>query len=119
MPVLHPSKRTPFLNDAGQPITITVHGRNSAAFQNLQVEFQRRGADRTARSITLTNEEAYQERAEIVAACTMGWTFDSMDGQPFPFSAENAERFWSDGRWRWLLDEAYLFIAQDGNFLAS
>ena len=63
-------------------------------------------ADRAVRGIVPTLAEIGLEDAHVVAACTVGWTIEAMDGEPFPYSPENALRLWTDKRFVALRDTA-------------
>lgn len=106
-------------NAAGADAFILLAGYNSSAFENAQAAANEHRAALAARDITMSRDELREERAAIVAACTMGWNFDALDGQPFDYSAENAARLWSDRRIDWLLNAAYSYILNEANFLGG
>jgi hypothetical protein len=106
-------------NAAGEDAKIAFHGYNSPAFEAAQAAANEHRAALAARDIQMTREELRAERAAIVAACTMGWNFDAMDGQPFAYSPDNAVTLWEDKRVDWLLGVAYSFIMNEANFLAG
>lgn len=117
MPVTHPRTRAPILQDNGQPHTITLRGRNSDAYRDMQRSLQERRADMAARGIAPSREELERDDVDLLVACTVGWTDMTMDGQPFPYSPENARRLWSDRRFVFLRDAAITHIREDANFL--
>jgi hypothetical protein len=119
MQILHPSTKRPIYNDANQPVTVTLLGRNSDAYRAAQRESQSRRAAFEARGVMMTEDDYEQERQTLLCAVTVGWNFDTMDGSVFPFTPENCRRLWADRRWTWLASDAFNFVHQDGNFLAA
>ena len=117
MPVLNPKTGSPFLDDKFKPVTITLLGPNGEVSRVKQRELALRRADMERRSIQLDEDYFQRERHEFLTAVTIGWSFDSMGGAPFGFSAENAARLWADERWPWLQVQAWNFAQQAGNFL--
>lgn len=117
--VRDPRSNRPVLTDDKQSVFITLAGSNSDIYEAAVEEAQRARADSASRGQDMTREMLRTERAMIVKACTMGWNFDMRDGQPFPFSPENAEALWLDRRVNWLLSEAYTFIQNEAHFLAD
>jgi hypothetical protein len=109
----------PFLDDAGNPVTITLLGRNSDVFRRISREAQQRAADMAARQIPRTTEESKAERFETLVAMTVSWSFDTFAGEPFPCTPENIRKLWADDRWEWLADAAFSWIISEGNFLAA
>lgn len=117
MKIFHPSTLAPIMNDEGKPITITLKGRNSAAYKTAFRTVQERGRERQARGVRANEEEIRADEIEFLSAVTVGWTFTELDGQPFPFNQDNSRRLWSDERFTWILEQATRFAANDGNFL--
>jgi hypothetical protein len=117
--VIHPRTQTPVLNDAGEPITITLLGRNSEAYLEEERRMRERRQERLSRGIKLVQDDFDRDEAMLLTAATTAWMFDQMDGQPFPCNRQNAMRLWSDKRFRWLRERAIRFVVEDGNFLAT
>ena len=118
MPIVNPRTRAPWRTEAGETLSITLRGRNSDAWRDAQREVSKQRAEREAANIRSTDEDFQRERATILAAVTVGWSFDTLGEQPFAFNAANAFRLWSDTRWPWLIDQAFAFVVEDSNFLA-
>jgi hypothetical protein len=118
MTIRNPKSGAPILDDAGKPQWIKFRGRNCDIFRNLQRTLQARRTAMQSRGIVFTDEDGKQERHEVLAAMTLDWSFDTMDGQPFKFSPDNVARLWADPRWEWLTGMAYGFVLEEGNFLA-
>lgn len=119
MTLYHPASGNPIVNAEGKPVTITLCGRNSDAFRKASRLVVERQIERNARGVKATDIEAREDEAEILIACTRAWTFDQMDGQPFPASPENIRRFWMDKRFPWIFEAAQRFVMSDGNFLGT
>ncbi len=106
-------------DDNKQPVGITMRGRNSReglaaarAIGNRRLnEMRRPGSQPT------TVESNERTSNEILAGCTISWTFTELDGQPFPCTPENVFKFWSDDRFRRWRDQADAFIDSEANFL--
>jgi hypothetical protein len=119
MTLISPKTLSPILNDAGEPVTITLRGRNSAAYKAVFRTIQQRSRERANRGITPTDDEQRTDEAEFVSACTVAWTFTDLDGAPFPCTPENIHKLWNDPRFTWILEQATRFAANDGNFILS
>lgn len=115
--VRDPRTATPMRNSVGEEVFVLLHGRNSPIFEQLQQQANDARAARAAAGIELSSEELRQERVDYVAGCTSGWNIEQLDGQPFPYSPENAKRMWADKRFSWLLNEAWAFVINEANFL--
>lgn len=119
MELIHPASMSQVLREDGEPVTITLLGANSEAFREAQRQVQDRRATRVAKGAKTTTDDVRGEDFHILMACTVDWTFDKLDGQPFPFNRENSRKFWGDRRFDWIFRAAIVFIVQEGNFLAD
>lgn len=119
MKIFSPVTGKPFTDSDGKEITITLRGRNSRQYKDAQRVVVERRIERQARGVNSTPADLQQDDADILAACTVTWTFTEMDGQPFPPTPENATQFWHSERFPWIVDQASRFIANDGNFLET
>ncbi len=117
MPVAHPKTRKALIGSNGTPITVTLLGKNSDTARAAMRRQADRASERASRGIVSSPEDRERNDAEFLAACTKAWTFDQMDGAPFPCTSQNAEKLWSDQRFRWLREQALAFILEDGNFI--
>ena len=110
----------PFLDPAtGKPLTIMFLGRNSTAYKDVVRQINARAADMQRHQVPQTEEDSERDQVELLTAITVGWSFDTLDGQPFAFSPENARKLWADGRWPWLRVQATNFVSSEGNYLAG
>ncbi len=100
------------------PVGITMRARNSSAGLAAMRASGNRRMDEARRvgRVKVTVESNEAEGTETLVACTVGWTFSVLDGQPFPFSEDNARRLWSDDRFRRWRDLAEDFVASEANF---
>jgi hypothetical protein len=119
MKVLSPKTMLPMTDDDKNPVTITLRGRNSTAYKNAISIINDRARERQARNIAPTPESRADDEAEVLAACTIGWTFTEMDGKPFPPTPENIRAFYGNERFTFVHEQASRFVASDGNFLAT
>jgi hypothetical protein len=117
-----PGTREPVTNELGEPIFIKLRGRlsNSAAAADRAIQLSR--LDRQKKQVVLDGDAlmaaAEQETVSLLAACTVEWNFDTLDGRPFPYSRENAMKFWGDPRFKSIREQATAFINTDANFLS-
>jgi len=70
----------PLFDGEGKPISVTVYGPGSKAYQKAQAARTQRMLDRMAKKgkIKLSAEEQQRENAEFLAACTVsfnGWAY--------------------------------------------
>lgn len=120
MPLIDLRNGNPIYNpDDGSAVTITLLGRNSEEYRAVMRSVQKRRVERQQRGVQPSEDDIRADDFEVIVACTKGWTIRMLDGQPFPFSVENARRLWSDRRFQWLFERASMFIADDANFLAT
>jgi hypothetical protein len=119
MVLSHPSTGRPFIGDDGKPVSITLRGRHSALAQDVlrQINDERAAIEAEGRRITRDENERFNTR--YLVALTVGWTFTKMAGEDFPCTPANAERLWSDSRFRHWRERALIFVGEDGNFLAA
>jgi hypothetical protein len=118
MPIRNPSTGAVVTDDDGKAVTITFGGRNSDKYRAVQRDVKKYRTDLAAKNIQPTEAEGRREMEKVVTAMTLGWSGLELDGEPFPFTPANAERLWADTRWTWLLEQAFVFVSQEGNFLA-
>ena len=117
MSILNPKTGAPFLDSDFKPVTITLLGPNGEVSKTKQRELSLRRADMERRGIPLDEEYYQRERFEFLSTVTIGWSFDKMGGEDFPFSQANVSRLWADERWPWLAIQAFNFSQQAANFL--
>ena len=118
MPILDPRSGNPIYDADGKPVEIVLFGRNSDVYREVMRSVQQRRNERRMRNLQQTEDEIRQDDFEVIVACTKGWNIPMLDGQPFPFSRENARKLWSDRRFNTLFERASRCIVDDANFLA-
>jgi hypothetical protein len=109
MPILHPRTGAPMMREDKAPVTIKLLGPQSDVSRAIRREISQRRIDMEGRGITYTDDDFMRDRQDILVACTVDWTIEDLDGQPFPFSPENARKLWADNRWLWLSTAAFNF----------
>jgi hypothetical protein len=112
-----PSTGLPLIDDeTQQKIGVTLRSRLSQAGQAKAREQQARRLEQARRGKDASVEQMDAEAAEFLAALTASWTFTELDGQPYPFSYENALKFWSDPRFRAQREQANAWVNDSANF---
>lgn len=119
MELIDPVRKTVLKDEKGDKVTITLLGINSQVARDTNRRLANATLDKQARGISVGNriEEAEEEQTEVLTACTVGWSFTELDGKPFPFTPENARKFWADRRFKHIRDQATGFIRDTANFM--
>jgi hypothetical protein len=113
----HPGTGVDLVTDKGEPVTISIHGMDSAVFQAHQKALINKRLQRQTRKATFTAEQIEEESIGTLAACISGWQNIDFDGKPLEFSRANAKALLNKLRWvREQLDEA---VADRANFLPT
>lgn len=113
MPVHGPSGQ-PVTQDDGEPVTLCLLGDDCDAL----VKFDRVTTNQHLRgSQTITAELAEAKQINRLARACVGWTGVVLDGKPLEHSEENARTLFK--RFRWLRQQAALFISDRANFLKA
>jgi hypothetical protein len=108
MAVRHPETGVPLLDKDGNPVTITLSGRDSAAYEK---------AEREAIDRRLSTDGAPDPvivAAEFMAKCTTGWSGIVFETKDIPFDFERAVSLYK--RMKWLRDQIDAFVATRRNF---
>ena len=111
----HPYTDEVLMGDSdGKPMTITLLGADSPTFKRAVTDIQQASSKRKRHT------PAEQERNVVnaLARATVGWSDNfEWDGEPFPFTAENCRRLYTERAWvRSQVDE---FMADRSNFLKA
>jgi hypothetical protein len=115
----HPRSGRPWLDDAGQPITITLFGRWAGVAQQVAEAIDARRAARPIGAPVPTYDVKISEDAEYLSAVTRKWSFTQMDKKEFPCTPENARKLYGDPRFGFIRMQAQSFHRDDGNFLGE
>lgn len=112
---------SPVLMENKKPFTMRLLGSNSRVVRATMRRFEQEIAARRAAlpSGEAAPVEQWNEEGsiEMLSAATVGWPDDvSMGGEPFPFSPENARKFWADDRFASWRMAAALYVTNDGNY---
>lgn len=113
MPVHGPDGQ-PVLQEDGSPVTLTLLGDDSDAL----VKFDRITTNAHLRgSQTITAELAEAKQINRLARACVGWTGVILDGEPLKHSEDSAKVLFK--RFRWLRQQAAMFISDRANFLKA
>lgn len=88
IPIRNPETGEPLIGEGGQAITIQVAGVDSDRFHQRQYELAEARSKSKDRP---TGQELDADRIETLSVCITGWSGITLDGQPLPYSAENAK----------------------------
>jgi hypothetical protein len=118
MPLLDPAG-VPIENEDGTPLTITLVARNSVkGLAALRANANRRMAEaRRGQQSGVERNEA--DATEVLAACTIAWTIELLDGAAFSCTPDNARKLYSDDRFRRWREQADDFISSEANFIKA
>ena len=118
MQLTHPKTAEVLRDSDGNPVTMTLFGMNSERVRTLARAQQQRRLDAMKRGKRGMNpDELEADNVDILTAATGGWSFDTLGGQPFPYSEANARKLYSDPRFKSIRQQVDQFIADDGNFM--
>lgn len=118
MPVPHPKTGAPMLDSDGKPVTLRVHGQHSQVVRDARRKIQQRRIDASKRGQTdFTPEDRERDDLDVLVAAISGWSFDTLDGQPFPHSETNVRKLLGDRRFGNTKSAVGDYLNQDGNFM--
>jgi hypothetical protein len=116
--IINPRTGSVLRNDDKSPMMIYLLGRHGEVFRETLRRIQLRRTQLAARRENIDADMREQEDTETLVACTRNWTIQSLDKNPFPATADNIRKLWTDNRFRALRETAMNFILTDVNFLA-
>ena len=105
----------PALKDDGTPVTITLLGADSDAYQRASKALGNRSLRN--RSQPLTVEQAITESINLLAKVTVSWDGLTEDGQPLPCTEENAKRLYRSSLA--VREQVAEFVNDRGNFVKA
>lgn len=89
-PLLHPGTLEPLVDD-GTPLTLTLQGADSEAWQNSGLEIERRNRENEGKE----KPNPVHDLCARLARVTKGWSgFRDTTGKEMPFSSEEAEKLY-------------------------
>lgn len=106
----------PVLKGDGNPVTITLLGKDSDTFIKAENAATNRRLAQGAR-LKLTAESLKAEAISTLARCTVGWDGVGIEEDETPFSYENAVRLYT--AFPFVFEQVDQFIAERANFLPS
>lgn len=92
----------------GEPVIITLAGADSPTYKNRQRELARENTEKPLDRDALA--------MEMLVACTLGWRGIIWDGEPLPFTPENARMLYANHEW--LREDVASVVLDRANFLA-
>lgn len=101
------------LTHNGEPVTITIHGRDSSIFIEKNDDLSRRYQGRTSISPVAARGLA----ADLLAAVTVGWRGIVIDGAEVPFSERAARDLYL--RFPMIRDQVDLFAGTRTNYYVA
>lgn len=100
------------------PGHVLVRGYDSATYQQLLDEQQRRRLANIAMGRTPTVEQMNADALEMAAALVIGWTVPvNLEGKPLEYSAANAVKLL--GRFLWIREQVERAAGVRANFLSG
>lgn len=126
MTVMHPSTRTPLVDDDKQPLTIRLVGTESDTYIKATNKNRTQSVEEARRRAKWSADTDDYRGAQLLARCTLGWhgipqgwVDGSKDETPAPFSYDNALKMYLNRGLRWLREMVDEFIADRSNFIQS
>ncbi|MDP3417850.1 hypothetical protein [Falsiroseomonas sp.] len=102
----------------GHPVTLAL--QNEVAREQLQEQRAIEQARANGRKYKAPETDPEEDRARSmnrVARRIVGWTDVSLNGQPFPYSAENAAAIMTDPKRGWIATQVLDFFGADAAFI--
>lgn len=115
----HPGTGLPLENDEGEAMTITLVGIDSSEWRQAQRKLTNRRLSlaRKGQQSALDADALEEEGIDTLVACTKGWAGIQLDGEPLPFSAENARKLYT--RFVWIREQVDRFVGNRANFTTA
>lgn len=101
----------------GSPVTIKVHGRLSTRARNAERKLVEMRLEAAQAGKKRNQDDAERENLELTLSMVSGWNIPTLDGQPFPYSEENARKLLTDRRFTIVREQITAFINSDANFM--
>jgi hypothetical protein len=115
MEIMNPIAGTPFLDDKGKPITITLAGQDSERFMNAQRKQTQNMIDR--RGKIKKDLSPIENTAQILAACTVSWHGIDWEGKALPCNYANALMLYREKHF--IREQADTFVSERENYAAN
>lgn len=113
---------TPLVNAAGESVTITLLGPDSAKYRALTRESIKKRLDRRvqgAADVTMDDlDQIERETIEILVVCTVGWTgVRTPEGETIACTQDNARRLYEN--YPVVREQVDAFVGNRANFLQA
>lgn len=113
---------TPLVNAAGESVTITLLGPDSAKYRALTRESIKKRLDRRvqgASDVTMDDlDQIERETIEILVVCTVGWTgVRTPEGETIACTQDNARRLYEN--YPVVREQVDAFVGNRANFLQA
>jgi len=120
MELMDPISGDVLKQDNGDPVTIHLLGMDSKAFKQINRKQQRRRTEKMlkSRGNKIDYSVSEEDRAEMLAAVTTGWSPGlEEDGEIIEYSEDAAYDLYL--KYAWIAEQADKFIAERANFFPS
>lgn len=112
MQVIHPTTGEPI-----EGMIIHLYGVDSPVYQKKEKAIQRRLRQKfmVNRNYVPSDGEELENGLDLLSVCTAGWEGIDNQGEPYPFSQENAKKLYAAAPW--LKRQVDQFIGSHANFM--
>lgn len=119
MPVKNPKNGKPMM-DGKLAVVIKLAGRDSEIYRKVSRELANKRAEAiraAGADAQPTDDDLENEALDLLSALTLGWVGIAANGEPYPFSQENARKLYE--RLPWLREEVDRFVGNRANFMKA
>lgn len=116
--IYHPTTNIPLKNDDGSDMTITVHGKYSKRYREIQQEQQNARLKRAERGgkMKLTAEEILEDRLDLTCGCVDSWNIQ-LDGAVPELTKESVRTIFQ--RFPWMREQIEIEMEDTQAFLTA
>ena len=117
----HPATREPLVDDKGTPWIIEVRGEDSETVRRVIKKQHDKRMDRARKGQKGGSDADLSESEQVqkLVAATIGWSGLVMDGEPYPFNAQNAHRLYSDPGFYWIVEQVQQAMSDRARFFTN
>jgi hypothetical protein len=116
MTLADPGTGEPLADEAGNPVTILLAGRDSKIYRKAQRTVTNRRLQKRG-SNTLTAERLESEANEVLSHCTLGWSGIVFQSEEMVCNYINSKKLYD--HLPWVKEQVDEFVAERSNFLES
>jgi hypothetical protein len=113
--LVHPKTRAPLFDGDGNPVTLSLLGKDSKRALRAESAALDRRLKAGARRGVISADDMRDDTLAVLIACTTGWSGLAVNGQDLPYSPENAKLLYE--QWPDIREQANAFIEDRANFL--